>query len=556
MHPSSLAKRGTVFLFLAVIAFYFYGLGHFPLLGPDEPRYAEVVREMLLRGDLISPTLGGHLWFEKPALLYWMMIGSFKLFGVTEWAARLPAALAGLLTIAAVYVVARQTTGSDEDFEPPQYAFWSVLASATTLGIIVFSRAASFDIILTMTIAWALAFYLLQEFALNEKRRAWCLAGCYIFIGLSLLAKGLVGIILPGGIIAVYCLFQRKLPQRGVSLSLLWGLPLALIVAAAWYVPVIRQHGWLFIDQFFIQHHFARYLSNKYHHRAAFYYYLLIVPLLSLPWTVFLFDGLLQSKKWLAGVNVAAGDRLGRLMRFSFAWILFPLVFFSLSSSKLPGYLLPALPAVVFIVAERLMRLILSRRNNATLPPRQWPMKTTAILCVVFAVIIFSNTWRGNKLSLTLALLLAAPVLAAGCVAFLAARKPALAIFFIATATVFALLVALNVAAPAFAERQTSKRLLQLADARGYSQSPLYGLLRDDRSPEFYAADRVVYEPDGEPTMYEGVGQVVAESRRRQATVLTMARLKDVEQFRQLSSMRVDVIGDNGRVALIAIGPP
>jgi hypothetical protein len=126
---------------------------------------------------------------------------------------------------------------------------------------------------------------------------------------------------------------------------------------------------------------------------------------------------------------------------------------------------------------------------------------------------------------------------------------------FIAAATIVALLVALNVAAPAFAERQSAKRLLELADARGYADAPVYGLLRDDRSPEFYAADRVVYEPDGEPTMYEGVGQVVAESRRRQATILTMAWLKDVEQFMQLSSMRVDVIGDNGRVALIAVGP-
>jgi len=555
LHPSSLAKRGTVFLFLAVIAFYFYGLGHFPLLGPDEPRYAQVAREMFIRGDLISPTLGGHLWFEKPALLYWMMIGSFKLFGVSEWAARLPAAVAGLLTIGAVYLVARQTTGSDEDFQSSQYAFWSVLAAATSLGIVVFSRAASFDIVLTTTIAWALAFYLLHEFRSNEKQGVSYLAGFYAFIGVSLLAKGLVGIVVPFGIIALYCLLERKLPKRAVWLSLLWGLPLALIIAGAWYLPVMRRHGWLFIDQFFIQHHFARYISNKYHHRAAFYYYLLILPLLAVPWTVFFFDGLLQSKKWLAGVNVAAGDRLGQLMRFSLAWILFPLVFFSLSSSKLPGYLLPALPAVAFIVGERLLRLTSSSRNQATFAPRQWPMKTTAILCLLFAVMTLAYTWRGGKLSLAFALLLAAPIFATGCVAFLAARRPASAVLFIATATVFAVLVALNVAAPAYAERQSAKRLLELADARGYSHAPVYGLLRDDRSPEFYAAGRVIYEPDGEPTMYEGVGQVVAESRRQQATILTMARLNDVEQFRQLSSMRVDVIGDNGRVALIAVGP-
>jgi hypothetical protein len=110
--------------------------------------------------------------------------------------------------------------------------------------------------------------------------------------------------------------------------------------------------------------------------------------------------------------------------------------------------------------------------------------------------------------------------------------------------------------APQFTERQSAKRLLQAADARGYSNAPLYGLQRDDRSPEFYAAGRIVYEADGEPVMYEGLGQIVSESRRRQTTILTMVPLKDVMQFKELSSMRVDVVGDNGRFALLAVSPP
>src|SRR5687768_15594499 len=100
-----LAKRGSLVLFLVIVAFYFYGLGYLPLLGPDEPRYAQVAREMFLRGDLITPTLGGQLWFEKPALLYWMMIGSYQLFGVSEWSARLPSAVSGILTVAALFFV-------------------------------------------------------------------------------------------------------------------------------------------------------------------------------------------------------------------------------------------------------------------------------------------------------------------------------------------------------------------------------------------------------------------------------------------------------------------
>jgi 4-amino-4-deoxy-L-arabinose transferase-like glycosyltransferase len=590
LHPSNLAKRGTVLLFLAVIAFYFYGLGHFPLLGPDEPRYAQVAREMFLRHDLVTPTLGGHLWFEKPALLYWMMIGSFKLFGVTEWAARVPSALAGVLTVAAVFIVARQATRIDEDDQSNEYVFWCSLVSASTLGIIVFSRAASFDIILTMTTTWALASYLLYEFALNDKRRRFCLAGFFAFIGLSLLAKGLIGIVIPFGVVAVYHLLERKLPKRSAFISLLWGLPLALIVAGVWYAPVIRRHGWVFIDQFFIQHHFARYVSNKYHHKAAFYYYLLILPLLALPWTAFLIDGLLQTRNRLRRANVIAEDnnpdptgwdpastnrdyassrqdacapssrdsRLNSLLIFSLAWILFPLVFFSLSSSKLPGYMLPAVPAAAFIVGERIWRLSVDSRNKASLKSlsARWAVTATAIVCVLFAVAALVYTRRTGNLEMTSALLIAAPVLIAGGIVLFLPGKTTASIISIVVASAVSLIMALNLGAPAFADRQTSKRLLQLADERGYSQSPVYGLQRDERSPEFYAAGRVVYEPDGEPTMYEGVGQIVWESRRRQTTILTMARPKDLQQFRELSSMRVDVVGDNGKVALVAVRPP
>jgi 4-amino-4-deoxy-L-arabinose transferase-like glycosyltransferase len=560
LHPSNLAKRGTVLLFLAVIAFYFYGLGHLPLLGPDEPRYAQVAREMFVRHDLITPTLGGHVWFEKPALLYWLMIASFKLFGVSEWAARLPSAVAGLLTIAALFVVSRQATAVAKDTESQSYAFWCVLVSATTLGLVVFSRGASFDILLTMTTTWALAFYVLYEFAVEEKIQRRCLAGFYSFIGFSLLAKGLVGIVIPFGVVGLYYLLERRIPKRSALMSVLWGVPLALIIASAWYGPVIRLHGWLFIDQFIIQQHFARYLSNKYHHSGPFYYYLLVVPPFALPWTAFLIDGLLQLKTrlWRATEVADVDRRMNRLMIFSFAWILFPLVFFSLSSSKLPGYVLPALPAAAFIIGERLWRVNLNARNQTVGIKSQvwlWPIKTTAILGVMFPVATLAYAWRTGSLSITLALLLGVPAFTAGCIAFFLRRKPVAAIA-IALATVVILIVLLNRAAPAFADHQSSKRLLQLADARGYSHAPIYGLRHDDRSPEFYAPGRIVYAPDGEPVLFESIGQVVWESRRRNQTILTMAPLTDVEPFRQLSSMRVDVIGDNERVALVAIGPP
>jgi 4-amino-4-deoxy-L-arabinose transferase-like glycosyltransferase len=548
LQPSILAKRGSVLLFLAVASFYFYGLGHLPLVGPDEPRYAQVAREMFLRHDLITPTLGGHTWFEKPALLYWMMIGSFKLFGVSEWAARLPAAVSGLLTLAAVYTIARRLERTDERLSG--YGFWSVVAAATTIGIFIFSRAASFDIILTMTTSWALGFYALHEMEKDAKLQSWFLAGFYIFIGLSLLAKGLVGIVMPLGVVSFYYLFRRKLPQKSVVVSLIWGIPLALVVAATWYGPVISRHGWTFIDQFFIQHHFARYVSNKYHHWRPVYYYLIVIPLLVLPWNAFLFDALMRARRWpwRAGtLMLRPDDSLSRLMIFALAWSLFPFLFFSFANSKLPGYLVPILPAVALIVGQRFWRF--QSEQGIT----NWAIRTTGMLCVLFALGGLAYAWRTNEMTGLCAFLMGAPLVIAGCFALFSRYKAAASILLIAGATLVVMIVALHCGAPQAAEHESSKRLLELAGERGYSSTVIYGMQRSDRTPEFYAAGRVIYDSDGEPVMYEGPLQVIAESQRRADFVLAFVPLKGVSQLTGMSSAETDVIANNGRYAIVAV---
>jgi 4-amino-4-deoxy-L-arabinose transferase-like glycosyltransferase len=392
LHPSALAKRVPILLVVITIAFYLYGLGKLPLLGPDEPRYAQVAREMFLSGDLITPTLGGHTWFEKPALLYWMIVASFKIFGVSEWSARLGPALCGLLTILAVWFVGRET----------DFGFWSLIVTASCLGLIVFSRAASFDVVITMTTTWSLVFFLLHEL----RRKRLLLAGFYAFVGLSLLAKGLVGIVIPFGVVGVYYLLRRSWPARSVWLSLLWGVPLALAVSAIWYGPVIAKHGWTFIDEFFIQHHFARYVSNKYHHPQPIYFYPVIILMLALPWSVHLVIALAKTRKW----EWHGEDRLSIVRIFSLAWLLLPLVFFSFSGSKLPGYVLPVLPAVALLVSDRL-----TFARNA-----KWPLLIAgATLVAVLVVLNFFAAPYARRESVRDLLLLAdahgfanAPVLA------------------------------------------------------------------------------------------------------------------------------------------------
>lgn len=360
MHPSALAKRVPVLLVVIIIAFYLYGLGKLPLLGPDEPRYAQVAREMFLSGDLITPRLGGHTWFEKPALLYWMIVVSFKIFGVSEWSARIGPALCGLLTILAVWFVAREV----------DFGLWSVIVTASCLGLIVFSRAASFDVVITMTTTWSLAFFLLHEL----RRKRLLLAGFYAFVGLSLLAKGLVGIVIPFGVVGAYYLLRRLWPSRSVWLSLLWGVPIAVLVSAIWYGPVIAKHGWTFIDEFFIQHHFARYVSNKYHHPQPIYFYPVIILMLALPWSVHLIGALAKVRKW----EWRGHDNLSIVRIFALAWLLLPVVFFSFSGSKLPGYVLPALPGVALLVSDRL----------AFAQNRKWPLLIAGATLVAVVVVL------------------------------------------------------------------------------------------------------------------------------------------------------------------------
>ena len=370
MHPSALAKRVYVFLFLFIIAFYLVGLGQMPLLGPDEPRYAQIAREMFLTGDLITPTLGGHTWFEKPSLLYWMIAAGFKIFGVSEWSARFGPAVCGLLTIAAVACVGREV----DKTSPSGFGFWSLVVTTTCLGLIVFSRAASFDVVITMTITWSLAFFLLHELT---KRRAF-LAGFYAFIGLSLLAKGLVGIVVPFGVVGVYYLLRRAWPDRSVWVSLVWGLPLAAAVSAIWYGPVIARHGWSFIDEFFIQHHFARYVSNKYHHPQPIYFYPAIILMLTLPWTHFFVEALIKARRW----TWRAADQVSIVRVFALAWLVLPIVFFSFSGSKLPGYVLPALPAAALLISD------VVRTKKPVVPIA---MACSIVVVVLIALIFFAR---------------------------------------------------------------------------------------------------------------------------------------------------------------------
>jgi len=323
------AAKQRLYAFIAILAAsaftFFFGLGRLGFLGPDEPRYAEVAREMLASGDYISTRLCGCLWFEKPALLYWMSAAGYHLFGVNEFAARLPSAMAAIVTVALLYFALRY-------FGLPRVALAASLVLSTSGIFIAYARVAVPDMILTTAMTAALLAALLWTRATGRARVVY-LTLSFGFMGLGTLAKGLVGIVLVIAILVIYLFLTGQL--RSVRWrECLIGFAAFLLVAGTWYVPVTMRHGWSFIDEFFIRHHLQRYTSNEFGHPQPFYFFFLVALAGAAPWVFFLIPavGRLRSLR----PRIEARDSL---LLLAWIWIAVPLVFFSFSVSKLPGYI-------------------------------------------------------------------------------------------------------------------------------------------------------------------------------------------------------------------------
>ena len=543
MQLSKLAKRAWLLFFGGTVACYFYGLGSYPFIGPDEPRYAEVAREMFVRGDLITPTLGGQAWFEKPALLYWIAIASFGAFGVSEWAARFGAAISGLLTALIIYWMGRRVEQGSASSEARGLGLMSGVVLASTAGLIGFSRGVNFDILLTLTVTLALACFFVSELKVDERRRLRLLAGFYAAVGASLLAKGLVGILLPGGVVVLYFMLRREWPDRDLRLSALWGVPLALLVAAVWYAPVIARHGWPFVDQFFIQHHFVRFVTNKYHHPHVFYYYPPIMAMLAFPWTVFLLAALGAAPRW----NWRAPTAEAKFRVFAFAWLVMPVIFYSFSKSKLPGYVVPALPGGALLVGEQVSRYLRAEGGGKA-------MRMTGALLLLLGIGEVIYVIRTGDISTTCALVIAAPLVVAGTlVLFLPARMRHLSLILMICAFFGALTLTVDCAMDRVANRQSVRDLLQRADARGYATAPVFHMHTVDHTTQYYAAGRLAYGPDGAPLRYEGAFEVRDAARRSGVPILVFIHSEYVWQLTGYDQIETEVIGAGGGVALVGV---
>jgi 4-amino-4-deoxy-L-arabinose transferase-like glycosyltransferase len=321
---------------------FFYQLGIFGLVGADEPRYAQVAREMLARRDWITPVLGGKVWLEKPILYYWQAMLAYVVLGVRDYAARVPSAFDATLMVVASYIFLRRLRrGSELD---------GALIIASLAGTIGFARAAATDMPLTSMLAISMmAWYGWRE---SGERRY--LAIFYIFVGLATLAKGPVAPFLAGAIILVFAAVVRdwRLPLR-----VLWwpGLLLFLAVTVPWYVAVqVRNPE--FFRVFILEHNLARFSTDLYRHTQPFWYFIPVALLGLIPWTVLILAAVYENTRvvWAERkYGIKAEDEYNI---FLLIWLFLPIVFFSISNSKLPGYILPALPAGALLLAEYVRR--------------------------------------------------------------------------------------------------------------------------------------------------------------------------------------------------------
>ncbi len=344
---------------------FFYGLGAFGLIGADEPRYAQVAREMLERSDWVTPTLLGKPWLEKPPLYYWQAMLAFRLGGISDRTARIPAALNAALLVAAVYFFLRQFRAGS-GFDGNQFAgseFDAALITATSVGVIGFARAAATDMPLAACFTIALlawyAWYAREKYS-REKDASGkdiYLASFYIFLALGTLAKGPVAPTLAAVVIFAFLALRRD--WREIPLTL-WipGIAIYLAVTLPWYIAVQLRNP-EFFRVFILEHNFARFSHDLYHHRQPFWFYAPVFLLAMMPWTLVLLAAIVKrarthwSEGWLEN-KAAFSATKNSWPLFLLIWMLVPILFFSVSQSKLPGYILPAVPAGALLGADYL----------------------------------------------------------------------------------------------------------------------------------------------------------------------------------------------------------
>lgn len=343
--------RNLIFVIILVISIF--KIGSLFLFDVDEAVFSEATKEMVQTGNWITPTYNDTPRYDKPILFYWLMAVSYKLFGISEFSSRLPSALSGFILCIGIFYFLRSLNKNKE-------ALYAVVSFAFSLYYLIYTHAAVTDMTLTMFISLSLfSFYL----AVNKDKRF--IYGFYIFSALAFLTKGLIGVVFPFAVAGIYIILRDGI--SGVkSICNVKAFLVFLVVSLPWYICQIVINGQDFIQQFFIKHHFMRYTGVISGHRGPIYYFIPVLIVGLFPWIAFLPAGFKNLKK-------------DSLKLFALIWFGFIFLFFSLSTTKLPNYILPAVPALSILVA---CAMIEHKQRWSSIPP-----VISGIISMLFGVI-------------------------------------------------------------------------------------------------------------------------------------------------------------------------
>ena len=322
-------------LMTVLLALWIARLGAAPLFDVDEGAFAEATRELTIGHDWGSTTLNGVDRFDKPILIYWFQAISLKMFGLNEFAVRLPSALAAFLWCLAIGHFAWRRFG-------PPVAIAAAGILATSLGPMLIGRAATADSLLNLLLTIAT----LDLWRHLENGRDWPRRRAFAWIGLGLLAKGPVALLIPAAAAGLWLLTNRDRSRlvRLVGDPKAWALMVG--IAAPWYIYAIARHGMAFVDGFLLHHNLQRFTGSLEGHAGSLFYYLEILPVAMMPWTPLLVPIALGLRaRWKEPVN-----------RFMLLWLAFVVVFFSLSGTKLPHYILYGFTPLMLLSAQELTR--------------------------------------------------------------------------------------------------------------------------------------------------------------------------------------------------------
>ena len=312
------------------------------LFNSDEARYAEIAREMVASGDWVTPHLNGYKYLEKPPLQYWATAAAFEAFGLSDWSARLWTVLTGFATVLATLAAGTLLFG----FAAGAYGALLLASSLLWFGM---GHFASLDAGLAAFLSLSVyAFALAQRDRVSAGgRRNWMLAA-WACAALAMLSKGLIGIVLPGGALVIYALWQRDWRLLGARLHWGAGLAVFLVIAAPWFIAVSRANP-EFARFFFIHEHVERFTTTEHGRYQPIWYFVPVLAVGLVPWTLALPGAL------AAGLRRDPQARF-QPQRFLFAWVVLVFAFFSASDSKLISYVLPLVPAAALLAGDWLAR--------------------------------------------------------------------------------------------------------------------------------------------------------------------------------------------------------